>query len=296
MNAKGTIKRINLTAASFIGKGRQVLPNTTFSQFVVTDWKPIYLAALQKAAETGEKQSIELPLKRGKGQPTWVRADIQADRQDTGAVLQWRMVLVDISLKKGMERALEEAHHGLEVQVDNKTKDLRRVNIQLKKEIVCRQEAQRELAQKAKELEERSTGLEEANTALKVLLKEIQNERRAVEENVVCNIDDLVRPHLAALLGGRLTERQRMLLDTVKKNLEDIASPLNRRFIIDGRHLTPVETQVAHMIRQGSTTKDIAERMGVATSTIDFHRVNIRRRLKLTNKKTNLQSYLRSIT
>lgn len=258
MNARGIIKRINLTGASLIGKNRQVLPHSIFSQFIARDWEKIYLEALQKTGQTGKKQSIELLLNRGKDQPTWVRADIKADRDKTGAVFRWRMVLVDISSKKEIERTLDDAHHELEIQVDEQTRDLRQVNIQLKKEIDSRRQTQVELAKKAGELEERSIGLEEANAALKVLLREIKNERRALEEKVVCNIDDLVRPHIAALVSGRLTQRQRILLDTVNRNLDDIASPLSRRFIIDGRHLTPIETQVANLIRQGSTTKEIA--------------------------------------
>ena len=35
--------------------------------------------------------------------------------------------------------------------------------------------------------------------------------------------------------------------------------------------------------------------MGVAMSTVDFHRLNIRRRLNLANKRINLQSYLKSL-
>jgi DNA-binding CsgD family transcriptional regulator len=65
---------------------------------------------------------------------------------------------------------------------------------------------------------------------------------------------------------------------------------------MDARHLTPTETRVANLIRQGRTTKDIADLMGVASSTIDFHRLNIRKKLKLTNKRINLQSYLKSLT
>ena len=60
-------------------------------------------------------------------------------------------------------------------------------------------------------------------------------------------------------------------------------------------NLTPGETQVANFIRQGKTTKQIADLIGTATSTIDFHRRNIRRKLGLANKEINLQAYLQSL-
>jgi DNA-binding CsgD family transcriptional regulator len=203
---------------------------------------------------------------------------------------------IDITDQKKIEQTLEKARQELELQVKVQTTDLLQVNTRLQKEIDARKRAQSALIKKAEELEERSIGLEEANAALKVLLKEVKNERRELEEKVVCNLNDLIRPHLASIASGKLIPRQRILLDTVLRSIDDIASPLSRRFIIDGRHLTPVETQVANLIRQGKTTKEIAGLMGVAKSTIDFHRLNIRRRLNLTNKKLNLQSYLRSLT
>lgn len=85
-------------------------------------------------------------------------------------------------------------------------------------------------------------------------------------------------------------------MEAVCNGLDDITSPLSRRFIIEGARLTPTEIHVAQLIRQGKTTKEIAELLGVAVSTVDFHRLNIRRRLKLTNKGINLQSYLKSLT
>ena len=138
-------------------------------------------------------------------------------------------------------------------------------------------------------------GLEEANIALKVLLNERENERHALEEKVVCNINELTRPHLEKLAAGNLSQRQQSLLDTIKSSLDDIASPLSRRFIIESSQLTPAESQVANFIRQGRTTKEIAALMRVATSTVDFHRLNIRRKLGLAKRRINLQSHLKSL-
>ena len=104
LNAKGIITRVNLTGAGLLETARQYLSHSGFTQFIISGWESIYLTARQKAGETGEKQSIDLPLKREKESPLWVRADIEADRDETGAVIQWRMVLVDITERMRAEK------------------------------------------------------------------------------------------------------------------------------------------------------------------------------------------------
>ena len=205
------------------------------------------------------------------------------------------VTFVDISAHKTIEKTLEKNRQELEIQVNQRTSQLRRTNLKLLKEAETRKQAQKALLEKSQELEARSARLEETNTALKVLLKGMENERHELEEKMVSNLNELTRPHLARLAVGRLTQRQRALVEAVINSLDDITSPLSRRFIIAGSKLTPAEVQVANLIRQGKTTKEIAEFMGVAVSTVDFHRLNIRRRLNLTNKQINLQSYLKSL-
>jgi DNA-binding CsgD family transcriptional regulator len=59
--------------------------------------------------------------------------------------------------------------------------------------------------------------------------------------------------------------------------------------------LTPTEIRVANLVKEGKTTKDIAEIMNLAKKTIDSYRENIRRKLGLKNKKTNLRTHLLSV-
>jgi len=59
--------------------------------------------------------------------------------------------------------------------------------------------------------------------------------------------------------------------------------------------LTPREIQVANFIRDGKSTKDIANIIGVCAGAVSFHRENIRKKLGLNNKKVNLKSYLDSL-
>ncbi len=295
LSPKGVVSRINLAGVMLLSDVRKKILNTGFSQFVAPAWRDAYLDALKKAGRTGETQSLELRLNSASDSQSWVWAEIRANRDDTGVVNHWRMTLVDISAKKEAENILARASQDLEIQIRSRTEELSRANQKLQCEIGSRELAQRALLQKSKALKANLVELEEANIALKVMLKERENERHALEEKVVCNINELIRPHLEKLAAGNLNQRQQALLDAVKSSLDDIASPLSRRFILESNHLTPVEFQVANFIRQGKTTKEIADVMGVATSTIDFHRLNIRRRLGLTNKGINLQSHLKSL-
>ena len=50
------------------------------------------------------------------------------------------------------------------------------------------------------------------------------------------------------------------------------------------------------MVMFGKTTKDIAKALSRETSTIDFHRNNIRRKLGLEGRDQNLRSHLLSIS
>lgn len=205
------------------------------------------------------------------------------------------MTFIDISARKQIEKTLDQARRDLEMQVQERTVEYQQSNLKLHREIEARETAQRSLQEKSRELEVRSARLEEANTALKVLLKEREEDRRALEERVACNINELIRPHLSKLAASRLNQRQRELLDAVVNGLDDITSPLSRRFIMESSRLSPMQIRVAGLIRQGHTTKEIAGILGVAASTIDFHRLNIRRKLNLNNRHINLQSYLKSL-
>ena len=134
--------------------------------------------------------------------------------------------------------------------------------------------------------------LEEANTALKVLLQRREADRRELEENVLDNIRQLVIPVSEQLAALDMSVRARNLLATLDMRLTEVTKPFLQRVSDVSALLTPQEIEVAALIREGLTSKAIAERLNISLTTVNFHRRNLRRKLQLKNTRANLRSYL----
>ncbi|MBP6939886.1 MAG: helix-turn-helix transcriptional regulator, partial [Deltaproteobacteria bacterium] len=86
------------------------------------------------------------------------------------------------------------------------------------------------------------------------------------------------------------------LLEILESNLNDIVSPFLKKLSSQYLNLTPTEIQVANLIREGKSTKEIAEVLTISERAIEFHRNNIRDKLGLKKSKTNLRSYLMTLS
>jgi DNA-binding CsgD family transcriptional regulator len=151
---------------------------------------------------------------------------------------------------------------------------------------------QEELKQKESELFQEREKLAETNTALRVLLRQRDEDRLRLEETVYNNVDRLVLPYIEKLLQGRLTEKHRTLAEIADNNLRDVISPFLRTLSSLGLLLTPQETEVANLVRNGRSSQEIAEIMNLSVSGVDFHRKRLRQKLGLANTSKNLRSYL----
>jgi len=163
-------------------------------------------------------------------------------------------------------------------------------------DITKRRQAELSLTEKRKELENKTHELEEVNAALKVLLKQRDEDKKEFEEKVIANVKNLVFPYVEKLNNSRLNDRQTVYLDIIKSNLEEVIAPFLHRLSSKYSDLTPSEIQIAGLVKDGKTTKEIAELLNSSTDAIDFHRYNLRKKLGLRNRKTNLRSYLLSLT
>ncbi len=157
----------------------------------------------------------------------------------------------------------------------------------------------RELQQAHDELErkvqERTVSLEETNIAMKVLLETRNEDRVDTGRRLLSHINNLVLPYLERLRAPGLPEPQSTHLEIAETNLREIIAPFTEHAGVRMKSLTPSEIQVANLVRQGKTSKDIATLLHLSAETVDTHRKNIRRKLGIRRKKTNLRTFLASI-
>jgi PAS domain S-box-containing protein len=286
-NAK-TLEAFGLSKDEIIGKnGYEIMPseeeakkNTEDDQFVFATGKPTEIT----------KHMTDI-----NGKEYWFQAIKVPQFDDKGNTIGLVGVARDITARKQAEESLQRAHGKLEKRVEERTSELAKMNRALKLEIADRKQAEQKLKAKEAELRIKAENLEEVNTALRVLLKRRDENKAELEEKVLSNVKDLVEPYLEKLKESGLEAKPSALLGILESNLKDIVSPFLRQLSSKYVGLTPAEIRVASLVKEGKTTKEIAQLLSSTTRAVEFHRHNLRKKLGLTNRKANLSSHLLSL-
>jgi PAS domain S-box-containing protein len=230
---------------------------------------------MQEALVSGRRDPAILELeavhKNGRTVPIETHANFILDEQ--GVPVEIQGVARDISDRKRAREEVRKAQEELENQVEERTADLRKAK---------------------EELEAQRNKLEEMNIALGVLLEKRRQEKAELEETVYFNIKQLIIPYLEKLKKTSLDYMQATIAQILQSNLDEVVSPFSRRLTSKQLSLTPGEIKVAALVKQGRTSKEIAGLMDVSTRTIEAHRMNIRKKIWIKNKKNNLRTHLLS--
>jgi len=135
--------------------------------------------------------------------------------------------------------------------------------------------------------------LQEANIALRAVLSRLEEEKHGIKASIAANIQKVIMP-IVFELELEVTGRQRSYATLLRRSLQEITSPFLTQIARDHVQLTPVEIAISTMIRNGLSTKEIAQLRCISPATVRRHRENIRRKIGLKNRKANLATYLQA--
>jgi PAS domain S-box-containing protein len=145
------------------------------------------------------------------------------------------------------------------------------------------------------ELKIKTLNLEEVNAALRVLLRQRDQDKNEMEDKILNNVKKLVLPYMERLKERRLDDETQTYLNILETNLKNILSPFVQKMSSTYSQFTPTEVRVANLIRDGKTIKEIAGISGISENAVNHHRQNIRNKLGLNRQKVNLRTYLASL-
>lgn len=196
-----------------------------------------------------------------------ITAVVGADR----AISHYVGAFTDITAQKQAEKVLLDARDCLEIQVVNTQEELEKIK--------------QETA--------------EINTALNVMLRHRETDKAEAQSAFSNEVDATVLPLIKKLKGvsnGR-TQSNR-LIGILESSLQRLVDTYGRGNNLSKAYLklTPNETQVAAMIKQGLPTKTIAVTLNISAGTVEIHRKHIRKKLGLNGKDNNLRTHLLSLS
>jgi PAS domain S-box-containing protein len=137
---------------------------------------------------------------------------------------------------------------------------------------------------------------EESNIALKTLLRQMEKDNEEIKERISSNIRHLIKPYIARLKKETLSPKHQEYLDIIETNLGDVISPFSWKLMSEYFGLTSKEVQIADLIKDGRHDKEIMRILNISLETVKTHRQNIRKKLNIYGKRTNLRRHLLSIS
>jgi PAS domain S-box-containing protein len=258
----GTVLAVNTRMADRFGKSPEEFRGLNIYSLMPSQAAAIRKSKAQEMFRT--KQPVNYTEER-KGH--FFDCNLFPILNNTGGVKRFAVFVQDITERLKCEEALRKAGKELEQRVDEKTL----------------------------ELKDKAKNLQEVNTALKVLLDKRDEDKKELEQKVLLNVREMIEPYLTKLKKTKLDDLQKTYVGIIESNLNDIISPFVCGSSINLLPFTPTELQVANLVKQGKTTKEIASILNLSAKTIEFHRDNIRKKLGIKNRKINLRTHLLSL-
>ena len=135
--------------------------------------------------------------------------------------------------------------------------------------------------------------LTKSQSALIEVLKSIEIEQNEKMKTIQSNINKTILPYLQNLENGA-SESQFNNISLLKKNLSEITSSFISKLESLYTKLSPRELEICSMLKDGMTSKKIADHFNTSEGTVRNQRKSIRKKLNINNKSINLSTFLQT--
>lgn len=193
------------------------------------------------------------------------------------------------------EKRILNINQELEEKIEEQTADLRLTNAALEESIVKLQQSERKLIKAQEELNTKANDLEGTTIALQQLVKKNERDQKDIQDKILFSVNEMIKPYIEKLKKCNDNDETRMYTSVIESNLDEIVAPFMRGLAYKYFRLTPKEIHIANLIKQGKSTKKIAELLNLTQRGVEFHRNKIRGKIGIKHNKSNLREVLHNL-
>ncbi len=158
--------------------------------------------------------------------------------------------------------------------------------------VIQRYSINEELEQAKVLIENQYKVLEKKNIALSEIIAHLEYEKKKINDQIKSNINIIIIP----LLNKMKTDPDPIsLISLVVSALDDITSSFGDKIQACLTGMTPREIEICNYLRNGMSSKEIADILSLSPQTINKHRFHIRKKLGIDGEKKNIVTFLQSI-
>lgn len=136
--------------------------------------------------------------------------------------------------------------------------------------------------------------IEQKNFALREILEQIEIEKKKIKDDIALNVEEVLIPALTKI-RRKGTKLDKQYIDVLENNLKDLTSSFGMNVSEKRLKLSPREVEIANLIKNGLSSKEICAMLNISFKTIETHRNKIRKKLGIIRKDINLTTYLQSL-
>ncbi|MCS7278621.1 MAG: LuxR C-terminal-related transcriptional regulator [Thermodesulfobacteriaceae bacterium] len=152
---------------------------------------------------------------------------------------------------------------------------------------------EKKLEEREEKIEEQKKEIEEMQSTLRETLKAKEKEKKELLYTIKSYLENIVDPLIDLVEKSSSQENFSGVFKILKEKLEELKKVTSGEIANPFLNLNLKEAQVALLVKEGYSSKDIARILNLSKPAVDFYRKRIRKKIGLKGAKETLEEFLR---